>query len=140
MAFVMTAYNITIQQGFTADIIKMTWLSFPLTFVVAFTLEYFIVAKYGMKLVFKLHKNHHTSFQKRSLTALVFVGSMATLMSLFFSILAVGFSKNLPLTWIYNLAISAIFAYPLVVFVAAPLVGFVFRTIFPEGSIVDIAK
>ncbi|AGB49548.1 Protein of unknown function (DUF2798) [Methanomethylovorans hollandica DSM 15978] len=140
MAFVMTAYNTTIHQGFSADIIKVTWLSFPLTFIVAFTLEYFIVARYGMKLVFKLHKHHHTSFQKRGITALVFVGGMATLMSLFFSISTVGFSKDLPLTWISNLAISAVFAYPLVVFVAGPLVGFIFRMIFPEGCIVDIAK
>ncbi|WP_242492483.1 DUF2798 domain-containing protein [Methanolobus psychrotolerans] len=85
-------------------------------------------------------KHHHTSFQKRAITALVFVGGMATLMSLFFSILTVGFSKDLLLTWVYNLVISAIFAYPLVVFVAGPLVGFVFRIIFPEGSIVDMAK
>lgn len=138
MAFVMTGYNITVHQGFSADIIKVTWLSFPPAFIVAFTLEYFIVGRYGMKLVFKLHRHHHTPFQKRAITALVFVAGMATLMSLFFSVLAVGFSKDLPLTWASNLAINAIFAYPLIVFVAGPLVGFVFRKIFPEGSIVDI--
>ncbi|TQD27931.1 DUF2798 domain-containing protein [Methanolobus vulcani] len=138
MAFVMTGYNITVHQGFSADIIKVTWLSFPPTFIVAFTLEYFIVGKHGMKLVFRLHKHHHTPFQKRAITALVFVAGMATLMSLCFSISAVGFSKELPLTWCSNLAINAVFAYPLIVFVAGPLVGFVFRKIFPEGSIVDL--
>lgn len=138
MAFVMTGYNITVHQGFSADIIKVTWLSFPPTFIVAFTLEYFIVGKHGMKLVFKLHKNHHTPFQKRAITALVFVAGMATLMSSFFSISAVGFSKDIPLTWASNLVTNAVFAYPLIVFVAGPLIGFVFRKIFPEGSIVDI--
>jgi Protein of unknown function (DUF2798). len=138
MAFVMTGYNITVHQGFSADLIKVTWLSFPPTFIIAFTLEYFIVGRHGMKLVLKLHKQHHTPFQKRAITALVFVAAMATLMSLCFSILSVGISKELPLTWASNLAINALFAYPLIVFVAGPLVGFVFRKIFPEGSIVDV--
>lgn len=138
MAFVMTGYNITIHQGLSTDILKVTWLSFPATFIVAFTLEYFIVGKHGMKLVFKLQKQHHTPFQKRAITALVFVAGMATLMSLCFSISTVGFSKELPLTWVYNLIINAVFAYPLIVFVAGPLVGFIFRKIFPEGSIVDV--
>jgi hypothetical protein len=93
-----------------------------------------------MKLVFKLHKHHHTPFQKRAITALFFVGGMATLKSLFFSILTVGFSKDVPLTWVYNLAISAVFAYPLVVFIVGMLVGFVFKKIFPEGPLVDIVK
>lgn len=140
MAFVMTAYNITVHQGFSADTIKVAWLSFPLTFIVAFTFDYFIVGRHGMKLVSKLHKHHHTPFQKRAITALVFVAGMATLMSLYFSILTVGLSKDLPLTWAYNLAVNAVFAYPLIVFVAGPLVGFVFRKIFPEGSLVDIVK
>ena len=137
MAFVMTGYNITVHEGFSADLIKVTWLSFPSTFVVAFILEYFIVARHGMKLVFKLHKHHHTPLQKRAITALVFVAGMATLMSLFYSISTVGLSKEMPLIWAHNLAINAVFAYPLIVFVAGPLVGFVFRKIFPEGSLID---
>ncbi|WP_459202646.1 DUF2798 domain-containing protein [Methanococcus sp. CF] len=93
-----------------------------------------------MKLAFKLHQNHHTPFQKRAITALVIVTGMASLMSLYGSILAVGFSTDLPLQWSHNVVLNFIFAYPLIVFVAGPLVGFVFRKIFPEGSLIDVAK
>ncbi|AVB75890.1 DUF2798 domain-containing protein [Methanococcus maripaludis] len=140
MAFVMTTYNLVLHQGFSAEVLKVSWLSFPLTFIVAFTLEYYVVGRHGMKLVFKLHKDHHTAFQKRAIAALVIVSGMASLMSLYGSILTVGFSNELPLTWGHNLVINFLFAYPLIVFVAGPLVGFVFRKIFPEGCIIDVAK
>ncbi|WP_256623434.1 hypothetical protein [Methanolobus chelungpuianus] len=41
------------------------------------------------------------------------------------------------MTWAYDLAANAAFAYPLIVLFAGQLVGFVFREIFPEGSLVD---
>ena len=93
-----------------------------------------------MKLAFKLQRSHHTPFQKRAITALVLVTGMASLMSLYGSILTVGFSKDLPIIWGHNIAINFVFAYPLIVFVTLPLVGFVFRKIFPEGSIIDVTK
>ncbi|WP_204936616.1 DUF2798 domain-containing protein [Methanococcus maripaludis] len=140
MAFVMTAYNTFLNQGFSVGTLKESWLRFPFTFLAAFVLEYFIVGRHGMKLAFKLHQQYHTPFQKRAMTSLVIVSGMATMMSLYGSILTVGFSKDLPLTWGHNLAINFVFAYPLIVFVTLPLVGFVFRKIFPKGSLVDIAK
>ena len=138
MVFFMSLFNIGIHQGFSKDLIQVTWLSFPLTFVVAFVLEYFIIGKRAMKLAFKMHRHHHTEIQKKAIISMCIVPFMAGAMSLYGAIMTVGFSKNLASTWVHNFVVNFFVAFAVVLFIVGPLVGYLFGKLFPEGTIVDL--
>lgn len=136
MAIIMTFYNMVLNQGFSIDSVKNTWLAFPLTFIIAFICEWFIVGRFGMALLYKILNENDSNRKKMLITPLIIVFGMATLMSLYGTILSVGFSSQMPVIWLRNFAVNFIFAYPLQILIARPFIVFIFRKIFPVGVII----
>ena len=135
MALIMLSYNVILRNGLSMESIKIAWLGFPLTFVVAFLIEWFIVGKFGMALAFKILKEDDPVFKKILIIPLLIVSGMVTFMSLYGAVLTVGFSAELPREWLNNMGLNFIVAYPLQVLIARPVVSFIFRKIFPVGTI-----
>ena len=140
MAIVMTTYNVIIHNGLSVESVKIAWLMFPFSFVAAFLCEWFVVGKLAMKLANKVLKEGDPIIKKVLVTALCFVTGMVTLMSLLGPILANGFSSDLLQIWGQNIPLNFAMAYPLQVIVAGPLVGIIFRKLFPLGTLVDPVK
>jgi hypothetical protein len=139
MAIVMTTYNVITHNGLSVESIKIAWLMFPFTFVTAFICEWFIVGKLAMKLANRLLKEEDPTIKKVLVTALCFVSGMVTMMSLLGPILANGLSADLLQIWVQNIPVNFAMAYPLQVIVAGPLISFIFRKLFPLGTLVDPA-
>lgn len=140
MAIVMTSYNVILHNGFSIESIKIAWLLFPFTFVIAFLCEWFLVGKLAMKLSHKFLKEDDLLLKKILITALFFVTGMVTLMSFFGPLISNGFSADLGLIWIKSIPLNFAMAYPLQVILAGPIVGFAFRKLFPLGTLVEPIK
>lgn len=138
MAIVMTNYNVILHHGFSLGSLKAAWLMFPFTFVTAFLCEWFIVGKLAMKYSRRFLKQDDLIIKKVLITALFFVTGMVVLMSLLGPILANGITPNLVTVWLKNIPLNFIMAYPLQVIIAGPFIGFVFRRLFPLGTLVEI--
>ncbi|MCW3161709.1 DUF2798 domain-containing protein [Chryseobacterium oryctis] len=102
---------------------------FPLTFVVAFICEWFIVGRVAMMLVPKFLKEKDPIFKKILITALFFVTGMATLMSLYGALITDGYTSNLFSTWIKNISLNFPMAYFLQVAIAGPFIRFIFNKV-----------
>lgn len=140
MAGVMTTYNIVIHEGFNVESLKKAWLVFPISATIAFIVEWFFVSKIAFSLIGKLVKEQDPLPKKILISALCFVTQMVLIMSIIGSLLFSEINEN----WFSELLVTIprnfIMAYPLQVVIAGPLVGFVFRKLFPLGTIVVPAK
>lgn len=134
MAFLMTTYNVMLRNGVSLHSLKAAWSGFPLTLIVAFTLEWFLVGKYGMKIAFKLIKRGDSVITTNVKTALVIVPCMAILMSLYGTICSSGINGNLPKMWILNICRNIIVAFTLVL-IGNPVIGHLFSRIFSKGTL-----
>lgn len=134
MAFIMISYNDVLQNGVSINSIKQAWLGFPLTFLVAFLCEWFVIGRFGMPIIFKTLKEEDSALKKMLLSRLIIVSGMVILMSFSGPILSVGFSLDILLEWPKNMVLNFIVAYPLQVLVARPFVRFVFRKSFFLGT------
>lgn len=137
MSAVMTSYNVILHHGFSVESLKIAWLMFPFTFVIAFLCEWFLVGKLAMRCAHKLLKKDDVIIKKILITALFFVSGMVVLMSFFGPLLSNGLSTDIALIWIKSIPINFAMAYPLQVIIAGPLVGYVFRKLFPVGTLVE---
>lgn len=140
MVIAMTTYNVFLHEGFSIGGIKNIWLLFPLTFLVAFLVEWFLVAPVAFRIATKLVNKDESEMKKGLVTAFCFVAGMVISMSLYGSILMHGFSIETIFTWGRNICFNFIVAFPIQVFIARPIIGIVFRTLFPIGTIVDLSK
>jgi len=61
-------------------------------------------------------------------------------MSLYGSLMINGISANTISNWDINIGLNFIVALPLQVFIARPLIGTLFRALFPIGTIVQLSK
>jgi hypothetical protein len=140
MAIVMTSYNVVMHNGFSLDSVRNAWLVFPFTFVTAFVCEWFIVGKIAMKLAHKVLKEDDALVKRILVTALFFVTGMVTLMSFLGPVISNGFSSDLLQLWVKNIPVNFIMAYPLQVLIAGPFIRFIFRKLFPLGTLVEPAQ
>jgi hypothetical protein len=136
MSSVMTTYNVVLHKGLSMESLKIAWLMFPFTFFTAFLCEWFLVGKLAMKLSHKFLKEDDLLLKKILITAFCFVTGMVVLMSFLGPLIANGLSSDLIEIWMKGIPINFAMAYPLQVIVAGPLVGFVFRKLFPVGTII----
>lgn len=136
MASVMTTYNVILHHGFSTESIKIAWITFPFTFVAAFLVEWFFVGKLALKIAHKILKESDALIKKILVTAFCFVTGMVVLMSFIGPIIANGFTSDILTIWLQGIPINFAMAFPLQVIIAGPLVGFVFRKLFPIGTIV----
>jgi hypothetical protein len=131
MCIVMINYNVILHDGFSIESIKKALVLFPITFVVAFICEWFIVGRVAMKLVPKVLKETDPLLKKILITAFIFVTGMASLMSLYGVLITEGYTSNLFSTWIKNISLNFPMAYFLQVAIAGPLVRFIFGKLCP---------
>ena len=131
MVGVMMTLNIVLENESWIEGLKLSLISFPLTYVVAVCLEWFFVGKVGMMLAQKLMRENDSEIVKGMKIALVFVTFMATIMSFYGSVMSVGFSDELLRTWLAKIPLNIVVAFVLQVAVARPIVGNIFRKIFP---------
>ena len=138
MCFGMTSYNVIQHEGFTLEALKQTWLLFPITYTIAFAVEWFFVGKSAMFLISKLVKDSDPLPKKILVSALCFVTQMVLIMSTICSLLFTEFNEDWVMNWLKAIPTNFIMAYPLQVILAGPLVGIVFRKLFPLGTIVEL--
>lgn len=138
MASVMTVYNMAVHDGLSLTTIKKAWLVFPITATIAFLVEWFFVSKVAFFLIKKFVKVDDALPKKILISALCFVTQMVIIMSVICAVLFGEFNNQ----WLPELLITIprnfLMAYPLQVLIAGPLVGILFRKMFPLGTIVEI--
>lgn len=140
MAGVMTTYNIVWHDGFNQQSLQKAWMVFPLTYVIAFMVEALLVGKTAFALIRKLVKESDPLPKKIIVSSLCFVTQMVIIMSVIGTLVFGTVDGSFVATLLITMARNFALAFPLQVLIAGPLVGFVFRKIFPVGTIVDIEK
>ncbi len=113
MASVMTTYNVVLHKGLSVESLKIAWLMFPFTFVVAFLCEWFLVSKLAMKLAHKFLKEEDVLLKKILITALCFVTGMVVLMSFLGPLIANGPSSDLIEIGVKGIPMNFAMAFPL---------------------------
>lgn len=81
MASVMTAYNVMCAEGFSFSSLQKAWLIFPISFLVAFLVEWVVVSKTAHILMHKLLQEKDPLPKKILISALCFVVQMVFIMS-----------------------------------------------------------
>lgn len=140
MALVLTTYNVVRHDGFTLIAFQKAWLIFPLTYTLAFLVETLFVGKSAMFLIAKFVKETDPLPKKILISALCFVTQMVFCMSLLCALIFNDFDENWVTNWLISMPYNFMMAYPLQVLIAGPLVGTIFRKIFPLGTITDTVK
>ncbi|MCC0629351.1 MULTISPECIES: DUF2798 domain-containing protein [unclassified Clostridioides] len=140
MVFFMSVYNISIHDKFSLDTFKDAWLDFPITYIIAMIFDWFIVSNIAKKIAFSIISPDSKQIIKAIVISSCMVCGMVLCMSLFGAIKSIGFSSTLITIWIINIVNNFIIALPLQLLIAGPLVRFIFRTLFPEGTIIEIVN
>ena len=140
MAFVLTTYNVIRHEGFTSQAIQKAWLIFPITYTLAFIVETLFVGKSAMFLISRFVKETDPLPKKILISALCFVTQMVICMSFLCALIFNEFDKNWVQNWLISMPYNFAMAYPLQVLIAGPLVGTIFRKLFPVGTIVEPMK
>ncbi|MCC0684494.1 DUF2798 domain-containing protein [Clostridioides sp. ZZV14-6345] len=140
MVFFMSVYNISIHDKFSLNTFKNAWLDFPTTYIIAMIFDWFIVSNVAKKVAFRIINSDTKQIIKAIVISSCMVCGMVICMSLFGAIKSIGSSNTLIAIWILNIANNFIVALPLQLLIAGPLVRFIFRTLFPEGTIVEVVN
>ncbi len=135
MVFVMSVYNVALNQGFAFHAVREAWLGFPIAFAVAIVLDWFVVSGPAKKIAFSILKPEDANRKKAIIVSSFMVTGMVILMSLFGAIAHGGISKMTLMLWLINIPKNFIMAYPLQLLIARPLIQFIFRKAFPVGCI-----
>lgn len=138
MCFGMVLYNTILHSGFNAETFKLAWLTFPVMLPIAFIVEWFLVSKTAEALIQKFVKPTDALPKIILVSALCFVVQMVFIMSFVANIIYGEHPDGFLIGWLTSIPKNFIVAYPLQVVLAGPIVGFVFRKLFPLGTIQDI--
>lgn len=140
MVLWMSFYNVAIQMGGVhAAVFSEGWLGFPLAYVCAMCLDWFVVSKLAKGFAFRFLVKPESSDMKKivAISSCMVVG-MVFFMSLYGAAegcVRSGAWNHLLLSWLINLPRNFIMALPFQLLVAGPLVRRVFRHVFPVGSV-----
>ena len=125
MVLWMSMYNVTLHMGhLSLETIREGWIGFPFAFVYAFLFDWFIVSGPAKGIAFRY----------------CMVVPMVFVMSLYGGLEACvksGAWSQLLIIWLTNIPKNIIMALPFQLIVAGPLVRRVFRTAFPEGTVLQ---
>ncbi len=138
MCFGMVLYNTILHTGFNAETVKIAWLTFPVMLPIAFIVEWFLVSKTAEALIQKFVKPTDALPKIILVSALCFVVQMVFIMSFVANIIYGEHTDGFLMGWLTSIPKNFIVAYPLQVVLAGPIVGYVFRKLFPLGTIQDI--
>ena len=140
MVLWMSIYNVTLHTGtFNAQGIKDAWLGFPIAYVFAACMDWFVVSGLAKGFAFKyLVKPDSSTLRKVISVSCSMVVPMVIIMSLYGAVEAsirMGDFSNVLFIWLTNIPKNFVMALPFQLIIAGPLVRKVFRTIFPEGKV-----
>lgn len=140
MVLWMSIYNVTLHTGtFNAQVIKGVWLGFPIAYVFAACMDWFVVSGLAKGFAFKyLLKPDSSTLRKVISVSCSMVVPMVIIMSLYGAVEAsirMGDFSNVLFIWLTNIPKNFVMALPFQLIIAGPLVRKVFRTIFPEGKV-----
>ena len=135
-----SSYHVTVHTGpFTAQVIKDAWLGFPIAYVFAACMDWFVVSGLAKGFAFKyLVKPDSSTLRKVISVSCSMVVPMVIIMSLYGAVEAsirMGDFSNVLFIWLTNIPKNFVMALPFQLIIAGPLVRKVFRTIFPEGKV-----
>ena len=140
MVLWMSFYNVAIQMGGVhTAVFSEGWLGFPLAYVCAMLLDWFVVSKLAKGFAFRFLVSPESSDTKKiiAISSCMVVG-MVFFMSLYGAAegcVRSGVWSRLLLNWLINIPRNFIMALPFQLLVAGPLVRRVFRHAFPIGCI-----
>lgn len=140
MVLVMSIYNVSLHMGaISLETLQRTWLGFPIAFVFAMCVDWFVVAKFAKGIAFRYFLNEQSSTVKKAIVvSCCMVIPMVFIMSFYGALeqcIRLGTWNVLFIMWLQNIGKNIIVALPLQLLVAGPMIRGVFRAIFPEGSI-----
>lgn len=140
MALFMTIYNVaTMHQQFNLDVLATAWINFPLSYIVALSIEIIIVGRLAPYLAFKLVVSYTSpKWLKIIAISLFTIAMMVVSMSLFGTILNLLQQQNWSnfwQDWGHTILKNLIFAVPLQLILVGPMVRKMFRTAFPVGAV-----
>lgn len=140
MVLWMSGYNVALHMGaLNGESLKEAWLGFPIAYIFAMCMDWFVVSKVAKGVAFGfLLKPESSTLQKVLAVSTCMVVPMVIIMSLYGAVegcVHTGLWSSLPMIWLTNIPKNFIMALPFQLLVAGPLVRFVFRRLFPVGTV-----
>lgn len=142
MVFWMSLYNVALQRGaISLSVLRDAWLGLPFAYVFAMLCDWFLVSGLAKGFAFRFLVKPGISSPLKIVIAVscCMVVPMVVVMSLYGAAEACVHSgqwRSILMIWVANIPKNFMMALPFQLIVAGPLVRFVFRRAFPEGSIV----
>ena len=142
MVLWMSVYNVLRVHGWRLgpSVVAQAWLGLPPAYVVAMLLDVLVASRAAKWFAFRFlvtpGKSSRTAITLAVSTCMVF--PMVLLMSLYGALEAAvhtGDVAAVPMTWLANIPWNFIAALPWNLLVAGPLSRWLFRTLFPEGTV-----
>lgn len=140
MVYFMSVYNLAYQMGLSVQTFEVAWTELPIAVIVAFILDWFLVSGPAKKFAFKFINPSTSNLKKIILISSCMICGMVVCMSLFGAIMHPTANQSFLISWIQNIGKNIIFALPLQLIVAGPIVRKVFRTLFPVGVIQEFSQ
>lgn len=140
MVLWMSIYNVSLQmKSVSLTSITTAWMGFPIAYIFAMCCDWFFVSMLAKTVAFRFFVDEKSSPLKIaiSVSSCMVVG-MVIIMSLYGAVegcLHIGQWQNLGIMWLINIPKNFIMALPFQLLIAGPLVRYLFRKGFPEGSI-----
>lgn len=140
MVLWMSIYNISLQmQTVSLTSIATAWMGFPIAYIFAMCCDWFFVSMLAKTVAFRFLVNEKSSPLKKviAISSCMVIG-MVIIMSLYGAAegcFHTGQWHNLGIMWLMNIPKNFIMALPFQLLIAGPLVRYLFRKGFPEGSI-----
>lgn len=130
MVSIMSIYNVWLRIGFSDEIFAYVAKEFLLVFAIAFCLDFFLVGPLVKKIVFiKFNPREHPVKFGLSVGISMTI-SMVFLMSVYGSIIQVGFSQNIITIYPHTFFMNFIAALPVNLLIVSPLIRFIFYKLF----------
>lgn len=140
MVLWMSIYNVSLQHGgFGLDAVAAGWLGFPIAYLFAMCCDWFVASKVAKYVASRwLVKPQDGVLKKVLCISGGMVVQMVLIMSLYGACEGAFHTGNwaaVPMNWLINIPRNFIMALPLQFILAGPVVRKLFRTAFPEGTV-----
>ncbi len=129
----LTAYNMFLLEGWSAGFLLTLFKEVWLGFAIALLLDLFLVSKIAKPIAFHIiGKNNITSLPvKVVIISMLMITGMVLCMSLFGSVMAVGFSSKIADVYLEIALMNLLMAVPLNLLFANPVSRLIHLRIFP---------
>ncbi len=140
MVLWMSMYNVALHMGGVSfKSISEGWLGFPFACIYAMLFDWFVVSGPAKAAAFRFFAKPESSDTRKVIAvSCCMVVPMVVVMSLYGGLetcVKTGEWSPLLMIWLTNMPKNIIMALPFQLIVAGPLVRRIFRTAFPEGTV-----